>query len=509
MIKYLIQKSMNIIFMGVPSVSKKINNYKQVKLQYFTFLVFVVCGIQLFGQNKTETKMTQILAMPEYTNAAVGVYFQNLENGESVFELNSEKLMIPASVLKIVTTASALELLGDKYRFKTQIGYSGKISNHVLNGDLILLSGGDPTLGSQYLKSSDLNNNFLDFWVQKIKAAGIRKIDGNLILDGSVYDSEKIPPTWIWEDIGNYYGAGANAFTVYDNLFELTFKTSKKVGELSEIISVSPKIDGLKIINEVVSSEINKDLAFVFGSPLDKERLVRGTLPKARNAFKVKAAIHEPGELLARDFLNHLAKEGIFLLCEIKFQETNKSEFNPICTSYSPELSEIIKTINHKSINLFAEHLVRQIAFEKTGIGNRNKGIEIIREFWYSKGLGNALFFMEDGSGLSTFNAISPSQISFVLDYMYNHSNHKQVFINSLPNAGIGTLSSFSKQNFPEGSLRTKSGSMTRIRCYTGYLKTDSNKNLAFTIMFNFYNGSGATLIKEAEELLLIAKSEF
>ena len=172
----------------------------------------------------------------------------------------------------------------------------------------------------------------------------------------------------------------------------------------------------------------------------------------------------------------------------------------------SPKLEEIVKELNYESVNLFAEHLVMQIAAQKTGQGNREKGIELIKEFWQSKGIETDNLFMEDGSGLSHFNAISPAQITSILVFMAQKSKNSEVFINSLPNAGSGTLSGFSTDFFPGNNLKAKSGSMTRVRCYAGYLKLDSGRKVAFSIMFNQFSGQSSKLVKEIENLLLSIK---
>ena len=201
-----------------------------------------------------------------------------------------------------------------------------------------------------------------------------------------------------------------------------------------------------------------------------------------------------------------MAKEGIFISGDIKFQEIDKSKFQTVYIHESPTLAEIVKILNYKSVNLFAEHLVKQIAAEKTGIGNREKGIELITEFYKTKGILEDDFFMEDGSGLSHFNAISPDQITSILIYMAQKSKSGEVFLNSLPNAGSGTLSGFSTELFPENTLKAKSGSMTRVRCYAGFIKTNLGKELAFSIMFNDFSGSDFKLVKEIENLLFIVK---
>ena len=478
-----------------------------MKISIFIFTATLMSVLFAEAQQKFDRDFKLLVLQPEYKTAFAGIQVEDVATNEILFSYNGDKLMIPASTLKLVTSAAALEILGSDYRFKTKIGFSGKIFNDKLDGNLIVIGGGDPTLGSEYFQNEYDNPHFMDIWAQKIKAVGITEVNGDLIIDCSLYDTEKIPPTWVWEDIGNYYGAGASALTVYDNLFRISFSSPSKAGQPTEIISIYPEIQGIEIANHVLSSDVNSDLAYVFGSPLDSKREITGTIPKNRKSFTIKAAVPNPEELLAKEFLAHLAKVGIFINGEVKFEKANHNRFEAIYIQESPTLAEIVKVMNHKSINLFAEHLVKQIAAEKTGLGSRKKGIEIIKEYWKSKGIDTG-FFMEDGSGLSHFNTISPAHLTSLLNYMFNSGN-RNVFYDSLPCAGEGTLSSFNSKNFQQESLRAKSGSMLRVRCLAGYLNADSGKTLSFSIMFNHFDGSHSKLNSAIETLLVDIKTSF
>jgi serine-type D-Ala-D-Ala carboxypeptidase/endopeptidase (penicillin-binding protein 4) len=480
-----------------------------MKVQVLLFFFFFFSWGELNSQPGYEKVVRQMLEKPEYKSAQAGIHISEIESGKVLFELNSGKMMIPASVLKLVTSAAALEILGPDYRFRTRIGYSGRIENGILKGNLIVIGGGDPALGSEYFRNHYFFPHFLEVWAQRIKGAGISRIEGNLILDGSLYDTEKIPPTWIWEDMGNYYGAGASALTIYDNLFRISFSSPREAGKPAEIISMYPLVEGLEWKNEVLSSDINRDLAYVFGSPENNRRVIRGTIPKNRKSFSIKASNPFPESLLARDLLKALSVNGVFLTGQMVFDTVPAQQFMQVFSFESPPLQEIVKVLNVESVNLFAEHLVKQVAAEKTGIGSRETGLKIISDFWESKGLNTSQLIMEDGSGLSHFNAVSPAFLSAVLHYMYNASPAFSAFYESLPTAGKGTLVLFNGQHFPESTLRLKSGSMTRVRCYSGYLKLKSGNTAAFSIMINHFSGSHSMLISEIEDLLSSLRASF
>lgn len=189
---------------------------------------------------------------------------------------------------------------------------------------------------------------------------------------------------------------------------------------------------------------------------------------------------------------------------KIEFKKVIHNDLNTIFIQESPSLAEITKVLNYESVNLFAEHFLKQIAVESTGIGNRDEAIEIVEANWKQKGV-QPDFFMEDGSGLSHFNAVSPRFFVNLLQVMSNNPD----FANSLPGAGEGTLHHFDKTLFPGRTLKAKSGSMTRVRCYSGYLNTSSGKQLAFSIMFNHFSGSHSALISEIENLLIELKESY
>ena len=474
-------------------------------LRIFAVLIVLFFVHTSNAQTNFENELNKILSEPEYKNATIGIHVMDLETGETVFGLNEHQLMIPASTMKIITSATALELLGENYRFKTTIGFTGKIKNSKLNGDLVVIGGGDPTLGSEYFEDSYFNPHFMDVWAQKIEAFGIQQIDGDLVFDASIYNDDLIPDTWIWGDIGNYYGAYASAFTIYDNLYRVIFESPKQAGKQTTVLATDPKIENLNIDNKVVSSDKNRDLAYIYGSPLDNNREIRGSIPKNQKAFKVKGSILNPKELFAKELITHFALNGVFISGKVVFHNVDEKKLMTVYIQESPTLSEIASVLNHESVNLFAEHLLKQISAEILGTGRRDSSIAMVQSFWKDKVPDH--FFMEDGSGLSHFNAVSPEDFTAVLNYMFNQSKNREDFLNSLPKAGEGTLSGLSTELFPGETLRAKSGSMTRVRCYAGYLKTDGDKNFAFSIMFNNFSGSQTEMIEKIENLLVTLKT--
>ena len=450
--------------------------------------------------NSIQQKITAWQTSAGLANASIGITVSDNETKEKLIESKPQLSLVPASILKTITTATALEVFGPDFRFQTTLSHSGMVRNDTLFGDLQIIGGGDPTLGSKYFPDS---KPFLEEWVKALQDNHIKAITGNLILDATIYESQMVPNTWIWEDIGNYYGAGASGISIYDNLYEIHLKSESEADQPTQIIRIVPEIPNLELTDEVLSSDLNSDQAYVYGSPEENRRVIRGTIPKNRSDFVVKASVPNPAALLASDFRKKLSRSGISVSGATKYEKVKTEPSIQLSVIQSPPLRDIIKVTNHESVNLFAEHFLKHLAFQKSGLGTTKDGCKFVMQFWKDKGLDMSGFFMNDGSGLSRFNAITASQIVSVLNYMKTKSAYSEDFYQSLPAAGDGTLSKFSQQEFPNECLRAKSGSMTRVRSYAGYLTTISGRQLSFAIMLNNFSGSQSEAKRKIEEILV------
>ncbi len=476
---------------------KQYINYRR----FLSIIILIILSISGFSQIQStalQDKISGIQKTKGFEHAAIGISISDIQSGKSIFQTEPQLSLVPASIFKVVTTTTALEVFGPDFQFQTTLAYSGTIKNDTLWGDLQIVGGGDPTLGSEYFPEGKL---FLDDWTKAIQEKGIKVIAGNLILDATIYENQTIPSTWIWEDLGNYFGAGASGISVFDNQYEIHLKSENSAGLHTKIVGIVPEIPGLDLKNEVLSSDQNRDLSFVFGSPLDSRRIIRGTIPKNKSDFIVKASVPDPAALLENEFRKKLSAENIFISGETKYEKANNG--NELTNTKSPALSEIIRITNHESVNLFAEHLLKQLAVKAFGLGTTDEGCKLVHQFWEEKGLDLDGFFVSDGSGLSRFNAITARQMVEILNYMANESRWSEEFSKSLPTVGNGTIRSFNVSNFPNKSLRAKSGSMTRVRCYAGYLNSISGKQFSFTIMLNNFSCSQAEAGRKIEEILV------
>ncbi len=445
-----------------------------------------------------------------FKNASISFCAVDINSGEIISELNSDLSLSPASTLKLITTATALEILGSNYKFKTRLEYTGNIDKNtgVLDGNIIIKGGGDPTLGSKYFLQTNFDK-LLDTWTRAIFKAGIKYINGKITADASFYEYQTVPPKWTWEDMGNYFGAGPNGLTIHDNLYSLYFKTSSVKGGKTKIIKIDPEIKGLKIDNHVKSDAIYSDLSYIFGAPYTYERYIEGRLPLNRSNFEVKGSLPDPALFASQSLKKKLKENGIASGEATTFRikpDLHKKDIlthHILYTSYSPELKEIIKLTNFKSINLFAEHLYKQAQLKLAGFEKENTDKNFIKHFWQKKGLKTEGMFIYDGSGLSRYNAITAKQLASVLRYMKTKSKNAGIFSNSIPVAGKdGTVKSMCKNTNAANNMRIKSGSVKNVRSYAGYVKTLSGRDLAFSIIINNFNCSSSTARKKIEKVL-------
>lgn len=467
-----------------------------------TLLLLNSFQYDLFAQTKIpqfQEKINQWKNSPALSNAGICFSVTDSQTGQIVVQTEPQISLVPASIMKVVTTATALEMLGPDYRFKTTLSYFGNLRNDTLFGNLQIIGGGDPTLGSMYFPET---KNFQDEWLKALQQTNIRVITGKLVVDAGIYEPQMIPGSWVWDDLGNYYGAGASGLSVYDNLYEIHLQSPETADQPTKVLKTVPEIPGLELQNEVRSSDINSDQAYVFGNPEDSRRVIRGTIPKGKTDFVVKASMPHPPVLLASEFSQKIKSSGIQFSGETAFEKATTDGI-VLTETFSPTLAEIIRETNYESINLFAEHLLKHIAWQKNGLGATREGCKQVVQFWKEKGLDTKGFFMNDGSGLSRFNAFTARHLVFILNYIKNQSVWSADFYQSLPAAGQGTLTAFSTELLPGETVKAKSGSMTRVRCYAGYLKTTSGKDLSFTIMLNNFSCSQTEAIRKIEELLI------
>jgi len=434
-------------------------------------------------------------------NASIGFSVIDTRSGKTISEYHASTALVPASTLKVVTTGAALAILGNNFRYTTKLAYTGTFDKvtGIINGDLVIIGSGDPSLQSDYFNSE--NENLTDKWAIALKEKGVKGITGTIIADASCFE-RTIPDQWIWGDIGNYFGAAPCGLTFRDNKFGMFFNSGKQ-GEqaiLSEI--QQPYLKNKIEIRSDVSSNGDSDEAYVYGDPFGWKKLVSGTIPPERKNYQVEAALPDPALLCAESLFTSLTKAGIKCQSDVRtvYEKNDSLNYTLLYSHTSPTVDQLIYHTNLKSNNLYCESLLLTM-----GKGKRNAGINAVKKYWQTKGLDSTEVFMSDGCGLARSNVVTPQFLASVLSKTRRDSIAYKIISNSLPVAGKrGSMASVGNGSDIEGRLRAKTGYISRVRSYAGYVTSKSGKELAFAVIFNNYNCT-PTQAKQKIERFLIA----
>jgi D-alanyl-D-alanine carboxypeptidase/D-alanyl-D-alanine-endopeptidase (penicillin-binding protein 4) len=471
------------------------------------FLVFLSFGIQAqekAGVDKINALLEEYKNDPQLKPAVVSFCVLNAKTGDQLVENNSKLAMTPASTLKIITTSAALGMLGSGYRYETKLMVDGNYDSitGMLTGNLVIKGSGDPTLNSEYFKKSDGAVELVDEWAAVLKAKGLKRVLGKIIVDNSCFDNN-VPGNWIWSDMGNYFGAPPNGLSYNDNKIKLYFRTGAKTGDSTQLVKQIPEVPGLVFVNKITTGG-KDDNACVYGAPGQNTRLMTGTLPPNKSSFEVEIAMPDPAWYCAYALNKALIKAGIGTTDSITVMDEPMKELTEsLYIHKSPPLSSIVYQTNLHSNNLFAETLLKTIALKKNGYGSLYPAIDLVLNYWKGRGVDVEGFFMSDGSGLSRSNGISTYQQATILSKIYRDPNMYKIFNASLPVAGqSGSLSGIGKGTFAEKNMRAKSGYISRARGYAGYVKTKAGTELSFSVLFNNYNCSPSEAKQKIEKFL-------
>lgn len=430
-------------------------------------------------QNPVET----FISSPGLQKANISLMVKDIKTGRIVYQHRADKATTPASTTKILTTLTALETLGPDFRFRTQLQYDGYIKDNTLFGNIYLLGGGDPTLGSEFLNKGD----FMKQWVKEVKKLGINKITGSVIGDATLFSDEGLPPCWTWQDIGNYYGAGAYGLSIFDNTYKVYFK-SGTIGNTPEILKVEPIMPDLKFHLLLKSDSTKEDNSFIYGAPFCADRFITGTIPCNTDGFVCKGSIPQPALYAVQVFENRLRDEGISIEGEATTNIPGTIERTTFFTQMSPELKDIIKSTNYRSDNLYAQHIFLYLGLQQAAQSNSDDAYKTIMNYLGNQRLDTTGIILRDGCGLCHDNAIPAEFMVDLLIHEKTKGKYGDDFEESLPIAGRdGTVKHFLKGTALDGKVHAKSGSLYATKCYAGYIDWKDNE-YAFAVMVdNFY----------------------
>lgn len=474
-------------------------------------LCLLIC-LHLLAGAQTPAPVKWLLQAPYMRGASFSLVVKDVQEGRTVYCYDTDRLQSPASVLKTIATATALEILGEDYRYPTTLEYDGILENGTLEGNLYIKGSGDPSLGSSHFAPGQ--NKFLSTWIAALQKAGIKHITGSVISDESIFDTEGVSIKWLREDMGNYYAPGSYGISIFDNMYKLSLQTGA-AGTRPVLKGTEPDIPFIRFKNYLKAAPVSSDSAYIIGAPLDDVRYLYGVLPANREAYVLKGDIPDPALYLARYLTDQLQQKGIRVdgspscyRIEVEENRWKKGERKEIVTTYSPTLREIASVCNHVSHNLYADALVKTVGLQykprrNEMISSFGRGVQVVKEYWEKKGLDVFPLRMNDGSGLAPADKVSAGFMGELLVYMATESAVSDAFIASLPQAGIeGSVRNFLKGSKLQGKGHLKSGGITGVRSYAGYITKDG-KTYAVAVFSNNYSCPMSRMTRALEKLLL------
>ncbi|HQV05629.1 MAG: D-alanyl-D-alanine carboxypeptidase/D-alanyl-D-alanine-endopeptidase [Chitinophagaceae bacterium] len=452
-----------------------------MKKTFFLVAAFLFTGM-LYGQTVTQqlAKAWQAFeADYQLANATASLYVIDAETGDVIFSKNEKLGLAPASTQKIITAATAFAFLGKDYRYATQFG----LLNEGTQKALYIQPSGDPSLGS-WRWGDERNTIFL----QKIKNEfqwNKNKLSKNVFVNIKGWDQQSIPNGWIWQDIGNYYGAGAGFLNWRENQFDLVLRSGSRIGDPVEVVKTIPALVDYQIHSLATAASAGSgDNAYLYFPITGHEGIVRGTIPVHENKFVISGAMPNP----ERQFISTVKNAIDDSHKDFDLQEIEGISTKPeiLLTQYSPTLDSLVYWFLKKSINLYGEALLKTIGLKEKGSFNTDAGIDVVKDFWKGKGIDVNELHIEDGSGLSPQNRVTTHAQATILRYALGQIWFPE-FYEALP---------------VYNGMKMKSGTIYRVKGFCGYQINKSGQGYIFSILVNNYSGSTAGVVAKMYKVL-------
>lgn len=471
----------------------------------------------------TERLDQTIDSAPSLSHAFVGMHVVQLSSGRVLYSRNASRLFVPASNMKLFTTALALSTLGADYRLTTQIGARVRIDpSGTLPGDLVLVGGGDPSLsGREYPYRNHApplaiySFQPIDELADQLVAGGLKRIDGNVVGDDTRYVWEPEPGPWSSDSAMREYGAPVSALILNDNTFAMTVRPAQRVGDLARL-ALAPAFENFVMDNRVVTTERGNRKIEFYRSASGSELHIWGTIPKGDPGYTQELAIGDPALYAAQVLRDALIERGISIHGSAvgvhRFADepgtSDPAEALPklsfvFAEHRSPPLLELLQVVDKVSQNLHAEILLREVPVASGHPGSREAGLATMQQFLASIGIPRSEYQFSDGSGLSRDTLVSPVAITTLLASM-NQSSHRDEWLNLLPIGGEdGTLGSRFEGHPEARAIRAKTGTLDHVKAISGYADTQAYGRVAFSLLVNNFEEPGPGITKTIDELVL------
>lgn len=430
-------------------------------------------------------------------HAVVGVRVLSVTRNQVLYERNPDLSLNPASNMKLFTSAAALARLGPDYRFTTRVFKNGPVDQQTLAGDLALQGGGDPVLETPDLEKL----------ADAVKAAGIRRVDGRILVDDFRFDDERLGIGWNSDDEPYYYSAQISALTANRNVLTVDIAPGQEPGAPA-VVTVKPVEDYVRVIATPTTGAAGSETRVsVSRARARNDVLVTGTI--AAGAAPVRnreVTMEDPALFVGSLFRKLLRERGIEVTGGVERGHVNPAA-GEIASHDSPPLSEIVALLNKPSDNLVAEMLLKELGFKLKGKGDAYAGSDVVEEWLKEIGVRTTGIRINDGSGLSRMDLVTARAVSDLLAHAEKQP-WGPVLLKSLPVAGVdGTLRNRFKGTAAEKNLTAKTGSLSRVSALGGYVTSAGGERFILSVLINNYPGTTGSA-KGAEDAIGTALAE-
>lgn len=440
-------------------------------------------------------ELLSLFQQPDFAHAQIAVHVQSLLTGDTWLALNERQLLVPASNQKQLTAAVAARRLGWDFRYTTRVLAIGPVNDGTLEGDLVVVGSGDPTINPRHPERWAA----LDDWAAQIAARGVRIVSGSLIGDDNAFAEPGWGAGWSWDDLASGYGAPVSALQYHENQIEVMIGPGLEPGARA-IISTSPPGSGMLVDHDTVTvgegEPTTITLERVPGSNFLTVRgqIAVGTPPRIRYA-----AVDNPTQLFVNAFREALARKGIFVAgaaidIDSLVRPPDLSRAETWVTDQSAPLWEMVDVLHKWSRNIYADTLLWTLAGTRPARddnalpapANGEAGLSVLRETLTELGVDSALYGAFDGSGLSRYDMLSASALTTLLTTIWRDPVLLGPYRSALPQAGVsGSLEHRMKDTAATGRVWAKTGSMFNVRTLAGYALTADEEPLVFAFFVN------------------------
>ncbi len=467
-----------------------------------SFVLLLLISCEGYGQKDTSRNTSRLwnagskeiwqtldgmLNDPNLSGATWGVMVQTVNSGEVLYKRNEGKLMNSASLVKLITTASALSYLGADYTYETQFRTPGVIEDDQLKGDLIIVGSGDPTISGKFT-NQEIYTVF-NSWADRLLELGISGITGDLIGYDKFFDAPAPGEGWQWDHLAEWFAAVPSSLAFNDNSVDVII-TPGLPGEAAEV-ELSPDTRYVTVINEIVTAPADSSTSVkVIKLPGSNILKLSGSIAAREKPVTRSLSVDEPSEFFLQNLREVLHRRGIKFRGRLKLASKTGDEklldgTTLLFRHKSRPFSEIIKLCNKNSHNFYAEQILKTMGLTEEGLGTVGNGLKVERKWLTKAGIDPNSVRLVDGSGLSILNLTSAEVFGRLLRYLYR-SDDFSVFYNSLPVAGRdGSMADRLLDGNAANNLRGKPGLNENVRSLAGYIKTADNETLSVVFIAN------------------------